>query len=1182
MKKLMLFTFILVLLVGTVSALEWGGNNKLTYSNSDLKVDLDNWWGLGKNYGSAELKSHPSIDYVKKVGAGSQVVMWYDFRFSGLYINGLGDIEFTDMKTEKLVERDYSFVYWGEKERNIYGKGNCNISINGTKNCERILVGTETYNDWLPYNSRDIPSSNIRIGIEVYVEIDDYIDGVWEIGGQKVSLHSVWTAELNVGLIAYYTLNGTSGAIVDSLGNNDGTNFGATRGVVGIINNSFNFTSSGSDSANLTGNINSYFDTNALTLSAWVFVNSFASAGGETVLSQEITTSNSTFLFDLNADSLRLIVWNEANALALAEGSTDLNLGQWYHIVGRYNGTSVTIFLNGTLELNIASAGGNIKSNFGGVLRMGRRPSNHFSDSLIDEVAIWNRSLSQSEITQLFNDGNAITFRNVFAPTISVFSPTNTTFAIPTIFFNATADATIGTWIVNYNGTNVTLSDINTTLEVEDGSFQLLLYANNSVSGIFGLNNSIFFTVDTAPTIKVFSPTNITFATSTIFFNATNESVSVDKWIVNYNGTNVTLPNINTTLEVEDGSFQLLLYANNSITGVFGLNDTIFFSVDTIAPSLNVTEPFGVINFQDIAENQTLKFNVSDINLDTCLLQYEGVNTTLNCATNISNFTIGTDRTLTFFANDTLGNLASQVVNWSYLVLQTSTTFNSSSFETASERFTVNVTTNGSSINAGSLTFDGTENTGAIITNPVGDNYSVTKSITIPASIGTKTHNFNLTISGKIINTTLQTQVINATNFTVCLSSPNNIPFINITFKNETLAEENINATISSTWSYSLGTISEVNKTLLFTDAVQKTNYTFCGNPSDRNFNIILNMDYNNDISQQRSFSLTTTLSNATLTQVLFLLPTNLGLFSPFKTTNINGDTIEFVSAIITRVLSGNTITVATGLTDSSGFATFFLNPNIVHTATFSKTGFADNVFSFTPTADLRTVIMGGGISISNGTIISRGTVYTISPSNSTLPNNTVVSFTFNVTSNLTSITLISMNITNLSNSELLFVSNAGVGNLSGTLNTLNNTKLFGSYIIETSEETISVTRSWIIFTEFVGDYSIFKQLTLASDNELIGDFNRLIFILAFMAGVLIFMNVGKVIETSESNIAVLLLMTWAFSVVSWLDTGLFVETTNTGINRLGQFANQYGIALSLTPAGLFFILRRLFIRIPR
>ena len=774
-----------------------------------------------------------------------------------------------------------------------------------------------------------------------------------------------------------------------------------------------------------------------------------------------------------------------------------------------------------------------------------------------------------------------VRFNVSIVPIITIFSPTNTTFSISTIFFNATTNQTITEFIVNYNGTNITSFTINTTLEVEDGFHHLFLYANGTdTPTAWGLNDSVFFTVDTAPIIKVFSPTNTSFATSTIFFNATNSSQPVDKWIVNYNGTNVTLSDINTTLEVEDGNnFNLLLYANNSVTGGFGLNDTIFFSVDTSNPSLNVTEPFGVINFKDISENQTLRFNVSDINLDTCLFDYEGSNTTVDCTTNITNFTVGTDRTLTFFANDTFGNLVSQVVTWSYLVLQTSTTFNSSSFETAEERFTVNVTTNGSVITAGSLTFNGIENTGATITSFTGNNFSIIKTIAIPTSIGTKTHNFNLTIIGKIINTTAQTQVINATNFTLCQSAPLNIPFINISFKNETLVEEDINATISSTWTFSLSALSGVNKTLTFSEATQKLNYTFCADPSDRNLNIDLTMTYNNDISQQRSFLLTTTLSSTLLTQVLFLLPTTDGLFSPFKTVTINGDTITNVKAIITRIIGGITVTITSGFTDGSGFITFFLDPDETYTATFSKIPFIDNTFGFVPTADLRTVTMGGGGIISNGTVITRGTIYFIDPKISTLDNNTAFTFTFNVSSNLTTITLISMNITNSSNAELLFVSNAGVGNLSGILNTGNNTKLFGSYIIQTGEETISVTRIWIIFATFIGDYSIFTQLTLVTENELISDFMRLMLILAVMISVIIFMSVGQIIESNESKIAVILLLTWAFSIVGWLDTGLAVSTTSSGINRLGELSNQFGIAIVMSGASVLFILGRLLIR---
>ena len=132
MKKIFLLIVCMFLLIGTVSAFEF--DNKLTYSNDDLKVNLNNWWGLGKNYGTAELKSHPSIDYVKQVGLGSQVVMWYDFNFMELYSKGIGNPEFKDMRTGKTVDRDYSFVYWGEKQRNIYSEvcDENNLNVNGT------------------------------------------------------------------------------------------------------------------------------------------------------------------------------------------------------------------------------------------------------------------------------------------------------------------------------------------------------------------------------------------------------------------------------------------------------------------------------------------------------------------------------------------------------------------------------------------------------------------------------------------------------------------------------------------------------------------------------------------------------------------------------------------------------------------------------------------------------------------------------------------------------------------------------------------------------------------------------------------------------------------------------------------------------------------------------------------
>lgn len=1024
MKKLILMSFILLLLVGTISAVEW--NDKLTYSNDDLKVSLENWWGLGETIGIAELKSHETVAEIKYVIEGkNRIVMYYDFNFSESYIDGLREVTFTDMRTGRKIQKDYYFAKEIREDVVVLDyKTNCVVKQdlgNGTilEDCSRNVIGSHTESKfirWERLNNNDIPKGITRIALITDVNPNEYIDGVWTIAGKKVSRHAQWTASLNIGLLSVYDCTNKTGVsgLIDEVSGRNGTIGNSPTNVTGIRGDGCGFQAADTDHFNITNSIMQDTGTNG-TYAFWVKSNS---TNINHFLVGKVTSPQGTFWMNFPGANIqfRLAINTPTQVLLDANGSLLANdtfhsiIWMWDNVDGHslyINGvisatdptTQIPDFLYFNLGIRVQGA----------ILEGG--------DSEQDEIYIWNRTLTADEIATV-SDGTAF-FTNVFIPTITLNSPVNT--------FNSTNQT------INFNGT---------------------------VTSVEGITNVTLF-IDGV-------------------LNETNSSA---------------------------------------------INDTDYL-------------------FTKIISDGNHNWTYESCNSNGC--------TTANARTfTISGFT------------------------------ENSFTFNSSSFETETQTFTINVTTDGTTPSAASLTFDGTENTEATITSLNGDNFNITKSISIPTSIGTKTFFFNLTIGGSVSNSTARSQIVNATNFTLCEAAPLNIPFLNITFKNETLAQGDVNATISSTFVFSLSALADANKTLIFTNATENLNYTFCATPNDRTFNIQLDMDYDNSISQQRSFSLTTALTNSITTQTLFLLPTALGIFSPFKTTNINGDTISFVSAVITRVLSGSTITVGTGLTDSSGFATFFLDPNTAHIATFSKTGFANNVFTFTPSTNLRTVVMGGGGVISNGTIITRGIDYVISPINTTLPNNTIVSFTFNVTSNLTTINLISMNITNSSNAQLLFVSNAGVGNLSGTLNTLNNTKLFGSFIIETAEETISVTRTWTIFTTFIGDYSIFRQLTLTKDNELISDFTRLLLVLALMFGVLIFMSVGQILETSESKIAVLLLLTWAFSLVGWLDTGLAVSTTNTGINRLGEFSNQFGIAILASGASILFIFRRIFIRRP-
>ncbi|KKL89462.1 hypothetical protein LCGC14_1914450, partial [marine sediment metagenome] len=759
--------FFSVFLLPLVQSLEI--DNWKYYDEEKREYLITNAFGQGEDIAKVKLTSELNV----LVPRGYQKVAEFTVENYDDYVNVFNDMEFYDLnKDNELFTRDFDYKYKTivqvPEYKTICDKGLNENGTIGNINCRAEQIGLQDKIVWEEINKVDgLLKGNITIGIFTNVKKGDNVEWIPTLFGERLTKWSVWTESLNVDLVACYKLDGLSGDVKDSQGNNNGTNNGATRGAIGILNFSFDFENDDSDYVNLT-DMDELSGVDEFSVSVWV--NPEVMQTTDIIIGQlTAAETDAAFLIRLFASGLvDFLVWNTGGTNSQINNLVVV-AGEWSHIVATYNGSSTRLYVNNTLSAS-GTLTGNVRNSAQNVTLGTRNDLGVFYDGLMDEVFIWNRSLSVSEVSDLYNDAAAITCTKVFLPTITLNSPINA--------FNTTNTT------INFNGT-VSDSPVNVTLFI-DG----ILNETNS-SGIDAVD--YLFT-------KVVSEGD---------HNWTYESCN-----------------------------------NNGCT----IATTRTFTIDATVPSLNITEPFGVINFQDISENQTLRWNVSDPNIDTCLLQYEEVNITLDCSTNISNFSIGTTRTLDIFANDTLGNIVSDTVTWSYSVLQTSSTFNASSFETAEERFTVNVTTNGSVITVGSLTFDGTENTGATITNTTTNNYSITKAITIPTSIGSKSFSFNLTLGGTIVNTTIQTQIINATNFTICGSSPLNVPYINFSFKNETLSQEDVNATISSTWTYSLTELSEVNKTLIFTDATQKLNYTFCFAPSDRTVNIDLTMTYNNDI----------------------------------------------------------------------------------------------------------------------------------------------------------------------------------------------------------------------------------------------------------------------------------------------------------------------------------------------
>lgn len=1092
MKKLIMIVLLGMFMINLSSSFEF--DNWVNYENNDMRVRIVNAFNMGEELGTAELKSHKSVNEILEVAPGNnRVVMYYDFNFNEIYENGLGGVEFTNVTDGKKINKDYYFVIWDTiiEEKNNYSKL-CNKINNQTgiyTICESILKGTyqEEKDGWVKLKDKDIPKGKVRIGLATDVNLNDTIDGVWNIAGKEIKRHAVWTGNLNVGLVSYYKLNGTSGVVVDSLKLFDGTNNGAVRGVDGIINNSFNFSAGNTEYVFIGNPLGASQD---FTFNVWF--NTTTTAGESTLLGHR---SNDGWRgIAINNGVLNIVLRNPGSGTLsqLASGG-GFNDGEWHMVTMRYSTTTdnFTIYIDSVLENSdvVDITPDPIDYAIG---RTEGQASGYFNGK-IDEVGVWNRSVTDEELVQLWNGGVGISWANfsTIPPTVTLNSPTdNQNFTSQDITFNCTA------------------SDDELLVNVSvyiDG----VINETNS-SGINGVNY--------------------------IFTETLSEGLhnwTCDAW--------------------DNSSFQTIESFQN-------------FTIDSILPSIIVESPIGTFNYNLIGGNETLNVTFTDTNLNTCWFGYNGTNITIDgCLTGVKNSTLFileiNNLNMTIYANDTFGNENSTFIDWDYKILELNRTFESSVFETDSQTFSINVSAN-SSLSSVNLIYDGTSKS-----TTLSNNIS-TITFDIPTSTGSKEFFWSFNYAGEVINSSSSNQTVDPISFDFC-NATLTTPYINFTFKNETTNEESINATIISIWDVWLGG-GTVSKTFTLTNSTENINYDICFDPSEETINTNVTLNYNNVDSQQRSFASEPILTNSTTQQVLFLLPSSLGLFSQFQTRDIANNPISLVKGTIKRTLGSGIITVASFFTDSSGIVVYFLNPDVIYTATFSKGGFIDNTFTFVPTTDLRFVTMGTGVTV-NGSDISIGTLYEITPIESTLTNNTLTTFGFNVTGN-TEITFISMNITDGNGTSFGFDSTSGLGFISLIINTSSNATLTGIFEIRTDEENLTISKIWVIGNEFEGDYSISKQGKLYLQYEF-SDFIRLAMVIFIMFGVVIFMSSNELADNNESKIAVVILMIWGFSVIGWLNNPAVVSTTG-----IAQYARQYGIAILSTAGTLFFFMRRIFV----
>jgi PKD repeat protein len=199
------------------------------------------------------------------------------------------------------------------------------------------------------------------------------------------------------GLVAAYGFDETNGTqVLDASGNgNHGTLSNVTRTTQAKFGRALYF--SGSNSLVTVSDSSSLDLTTGMTLSAWVYPTTWAS-GWKSLLMKE---SSGGLAYALSANSaadqpdstLRIGGYDRQ----LAAGS-HLPSNTWTHLAATYDGTTQRLFVNG-VQVGSRSQTGTLDVS-ANPLRVGGNTvwANEYFQGLIDEVRIYNRALTQSEI----------------------------------------------------------------------------------------------------------------------------------------------------------------------------------------------------------------------------------------------------------------------------------------------------------------------------------------------------------------------------------------------------------------------------------------------------------------------------------------------------------------------------------------------------------------------------------------------------------------------------------------------------------------------------------------------------------------------------------------------------------------------------------------------------------------
>ena len=225
----------------------------------------------------------------------------------------------------------------------------------------------------------------------------------------------------------------------------------------------------------------------------------------------------------------------------VTNSSTLINDGVWYHYVITKSGSTFSIYINGIL--NSSGNSTYLPYNATTYLNIGGNP---LADCIIDDIGMWNRALTQQEITALYN-AQSCTSNTITADGPATFCAGNSV--------NLTSDVVGGTYQWKRNGINITTNGTAKTYKASStGSYTCVATCNGTAL----TSNAIAVTSKTNASASVTANGVTSFcAGDSVTLNCTNLG---SNYSVQWYRTNVSIENATAYAQVvkQPGTYKVV------------------------------------------------------------------------------------------------------------------------------------------------------------------------------------------------------------------------------------------------------------------------------------------------------------------------------------------------------------------------------------------------------------------------------------------------------------------------------------------------------------------------------------------------------------------------------------------------------------------------------------------------